>query len=456
MADSLFSKKTIRDIDLRGKTVLLRADYNVPIKDGKITDDYRIRQSVPTVKYLLGHGAKVVICSHLGRPTGPRDDEYSLLPVAKRLEKLLAADEPDHKADRSAVGTGAEVQFVPDCVGPTVEKAIAKLPRGKVLLLENLRFHPEEEQNDPAFAKQLASLADVFVQDGFGVVHRAHASTEGVTHYLPSVAGLLLEREVETITRVMRQPERPLVAVVGGAKIADKIDILQRFIEIADFVAVGGAMANTFLKAEGVDIADSLYDSDELGVAKDIMHRARAEAQKRRFVFYIPQDGVVAHRIDVASPTRIVDWSAHVIADIENYPRRPPASSGQIAEHEMILDIGPFTGAFIAGSMQLAGTVVWNGTMGVTETRGLRGPVGPFAHGTDLIMEAMLGQFGGGGSPSKPFSLVGGGDTVGYIQSRGLVKAFNHVSTGGGASLDLMAGRKLPGVEALLPAKGHK
>lgn len=438
MADSWFTKKTIQDIDLQGKTVLLRADYNVPLRDGEITDDYRIQQSLPTIQYLQQHGAKVVICSHLGRPKGPSDDTLSLMPVAKRLQALL----------------GSTVQFVPDCIGLKVEKAVQALDRTTVLVLENLRFYPEEEQNDPEFARKLASIADVFVQDGFGVVHRAHASTEGVTHYLPSVAGLLLAKEVGTITAVMKNPKRPLVAVIGGAKIADKIEILHQFIDKADIVAIGGAMANTFLKAEGVDVAASLVDNDELGVAKDILAKAQAETKKRKFTFYIPQDGVVASKIDKAAATRIVDWSAHVIADIEHYPKRAPASSGHIAADEMILDIGPFSGAFIAGSMQLAETVVWNGTMGVTETPGLQGPIGPFAHGTDLVMEAMLGQFGNG--PSKPFSLVGGGDTVGYVQSRGLVSAFGHVSTGGGASLELMAGRSLPGVEALLPVKDAK
>lgn len=416
--------------------MLLRADYNVPVSHGEITDDYRITQSLPTVKYLLEQGAKLVIISHLGRPTGPGDADASLKPVAVRLKKLL----------------GQDVTFVLNCVGPQAETAVKALKPGQVALLENVRFHPGEEKNDKDFAKQLASLADIFVQDGFGVVHRAHASTEGVTHYLPSVAGFLLEKEVDTITDVMLNPKRPLVAVVGGAKIADKIDILNRFIEISDFVAIGGAMANTFLKAQGIDVADSFYDKDELGVAKDILLKAKKEADKRRFTLYVPQDGVVAHKLDSSVRTRIVDWSAHVIADIENYPKRAPAGSGHIAPHEMILDIGPFTGAFIAGAMQQAETVVWNGAMGVTETKGLQGPIGPFAHGTDLIMEAMLGQFGIN-PKHRPFSLVGGGDTVGYIEGRGLVGAFNHVSTGGGASLELMAGRKLPGVEALMDKK---
>jgi phosphoglycerate kinase len=424
----MFTKQTVRDIDMHGKRVLLRADYNVPVEKGRITDDYRIQQSLPTVRYLLEHGASVIICSHLGRPKGPGDMDASLFPVAKRLQELL----------------GKTVEFATDCVGEPAQKAAANLKPGHVLLLENLRFHPEEEANDDDFAKQLAELADVFVQDGFGVVHRAHASTVAITRHLPSVSGLLLEKEVDTITRVMSEPARPLVAVVGGAKIADKIEVLHRLIALADFVAVGGAMANTFLAAKGVPIGDSLFDKADLPVARDIMRKAGAEAKKRPFVFAVPHDSVVASKIEPTAPTRIVDWSAHVIADIENYPKRAPVAASRVHAHEKILDIGPFSASFIAGAMQFAATVVWNGTMGVTETVGLQGPVGPYAHGTELLTEAMLGQFG-----HRPFTLVGGGDTVGYVESRGLVKAFDHVSTGGGASLELMSGKKLPGVEAL-------
>jgi 3-phosphoglycerate kinase len=424
----MFTKQTIRDIDLQGKTVLLRADYNVPLKDGKITDDYRIKQSLPTIHYLLQHNVKLIICSHLGRPSGPHDTANSLFPVAKRLQQLL---------DR-------HVEFATDCIGEPAQKAAAGLQHGEVLLLENLRFHPEEEANDDSFAVQLASLAEIFVQDGFGVVHRAHASTEAITHHLPSVAGLLLEKEVDTITNVMQEPKRPLMAIIGGAKIADKIDVLHRFIDIADFVAVGGAMANTFLAAKGIDVGDSLYDPADVPVARGIIRKAGAESKKRPFIFSIPFDGVVAHAISKTEPTRIVDWSAHVIADIDNYPKRAPISAHRVHAHEKILDIGPFSGSFIAGGVQLANTVVWNGTMGVTETAGLQGPIGPYAHGTELIIEALLGEFG-----HKPFTVVGGGDTVGYVESRKLVGAFGHVSTGGGASLELMGGRKLPGVEAL-------
>jgi phosphoglycerate kinase len=311
-----------------------------------------------------------------------------------------------------------------------------------------VRFHPGEEADDQDFAKQLASLADVFVEDAFGVVHHPAVSVSVLPKYLPGVAGLLLEKEVDTITNVMQNPQRPLMAIIGGAKIADKIDILRRCIKLADFVAVGGAMANTFLAARGFDVAESLYDKTDLPIAKDIMREAAAEAKQRRFIFAIPQDGVVVSKIDEMAPTRIVDWGTQAIADIEHYPKRVPASAGKLHTHEKIVDIGPFSGAFIAGGIQLSNTVVWNGTMGVTEIAGPQGPVGPYAHGTELIIEALTGDFG-----PKPFTLAGGGDTVGYIESRKLVDAFDHVSTGGGASLELMAGHKLPGVEALRDKK---
>lgn len=425
----MFTKKTINDVDLLGKRVLLRADYNVPLDDkGEITDDYRVQQSLETVRALLDKNVKLVICSHLGRPDGKIDPRLSLTPVAKRLSELL----------------GQEVVFAKDCVGAEVEKQAKALKPRQVLLLENLRFHPEEEKNDDGFAARLAKMGEIFVQDGFGVVHRAHASTEAITHHLSAVAGLLLEREVDIITNVMENPKRPLVAIVGGAKISDKIDVLNRFIEIADLVAVGGAMANTFLDAKGVKVGKSLVEQDDLGLARDIMQKAAEKSKNQHFVFYLPQDAVVATSLDKTATTRIVDWDAHVIADIESYPKQPASRSSTIDENEMILDIGPFSGAFIAGSLQNAETAVWSGTMGVTETPALNGPVGPFAHGTELIVEAMLGDWG-----NKPYSLVGGGDTVAYVEERKLAGSFNHVSTGGGASLELMAGRKLPGIEAL-------
>lgn len=427
-----FTKQTIREVDLTGKVVLLRADYNVPVKDGKITDDYRITKSLPTVEYILSKGGKLVICSHLGRPKNSGDASASLKPVAERLAKLL----------------GKPVGFSEECIGEDTKTKIAKLKKGDVLLLENLRYHKGEESNDPDFAKSLAEGADIFVQDGFGVVHRAHASTEAITHHLPSVAGLLVEQEVSTITGAMDNPEKPLLALIGGAKISDKIDLLERFIDSADIVAVGGAMSNTFLLAQGIEIGDSLAQRDELDIARKILAKAEKKAAKQPFVFYIPQDGVVAESLQSNTKTRIVDWSAQAIADIENYPKRPPRSAGQVKKHEKILDIGPFSGAFISGAMQLSKTVIWNGTMGVTEVEPLMSATGPFSQGTELVVEAMLGHSG-----NRPFTIVGGGDTVGYIEGRGLVEQFDHVSTGGGASMELMSGKKLPGVEALRDKK---
>lgn len=424
-----FSKQTIRDIELQGKRILLRADYNVPIgSKGEITDDYRIRKSLPTIQFLLEQGCSIVICSHLGRPASADDETCTLKPIADRLQELL----------------GREVGFVKDCIGKKAESAAQALEPGQVLLLENLRYHKEEEKNDEEFAKALAGLADIFVQDGFGVVHRAHASTDAVTRFLPSVAGLLLEQEVATITEVMENPQRPLMAIIGGAKISDKLDILNRLIDLADIVAVGGAMANTFLLAKGIEVGKSKAEPDDIPLAKDIMDKAAQKSKAGRFVFYLPQDGVVAASLEKNAETRIVDWDAHIIAAVEHYPKLPPHDSAIVRPEELILDIGPFSGSFISGAMQLAETVIWNGAMGVTETPGLHGPVGPFSHGTEVIVNAMIGEHG-----HKPFTVAGGGDTVGYIEDHKLTDVFNHVSTGGGASMELMSGKKLPGVEAL-------
>ena len=424
----MFPKKTIEDVDCSGKIILIRVDFNVPIKNGVVTDDYRIRQSLPTIKYLIDKQAKLILIAHLGRPEGKINHQYSLEPIAKVLSKMISS----------------KVFFASDCIGRPVSDQLAKMHDGQILLCENLRFHPEEEKNDLDFAKQLAQPAQLFVQDGFGVVHRAHASTEAITHCLPSVAGLLLKKEVETINTVMANPKRPLMAIIGGAKIADKLDLIKKFISLADIVAIGGAMANTFLLAQNISIGDSLADVGEVALAGDIINQAALESQNRQFIFFLPQDGVVSQKIDPTSPTRIVDWGTHVIAEVENYPKRVPSSASKVESNEKILDIGPFSGSFIAGCMQLVNTVVWNGTMGVTETNSLLGPIGPYAHGTELIIEALLGQFG-----HRPYSLVGGGDTVGYIENRGLINQFDHVSSGGGASLELMAGRELPGVMAL-------
>lgn len=427
----MFNKKTIYDYDIAGKKVLLRADYNVPLnKDGSVASNFRIQQSVPTIKALQDKGCQIVICSHLGRPKSSADTQFSLKPVARELSKLLKHD----------------VIFVNDCVGDSVKKATANMNSGDIVMLENVRFHDEEEKNDIDFAKSIVAStgAEVFVQDGFGVVHRAHTTTEAIARQLPALAGLLLEKEVNTITKVMAEPDRPLMAIIGGAKISDKIDIINLFLDKADVMVIGGAMANTFLKAQGIEVGDSLVDDEELDTAHDIMHKVRRVAKERKFIFYLPQDGVVATEIDKKTHTRIVDWDLHEIAEIEAYPAKPKSETSRVKGHEKILDIGPYSGAFISGTIQMVRTVVWNGTMGVSEVQAVHGPIGPFAHGTETIIDSLLGKYG-----NKPFSLIGGGDTAGYVEERGLTDMFSHVSTGGGASLELMAGKELPGVSVL-------
>lgn len=428
-----FNKKTIRDWDLRGKRVLLRADYNVPIKAGKITDDYRIKQSLPTIKFLLEQDVQLVIISHLGRPKTQFEKSASLSPVAERLSDLLTK----------------RVYFATDCIGEPAKKLADKLSNGQILLLENVRYHPEEEKNDKEFAKAIveASGAELFVQDGFGVVHRAHSTTDAIAKIIPGVAGLLLEKEVDTITRVMEEPTRPLVALIGGAKISDKIEILERLMDHADLVAVGGAMANNFLVAEGYKVGGSLVDKESIDEAKKILAKARKIERQRNFNFLVPIDAVVSTSIDGTKPTRIVDIDSHSLAAAEAYPKKPRYSASSIASDELVLDIGPMSAYQIAGAIKLANTVIWNGTCGVTETRGIAGADPPFAHSTKIVTEAMIGTTNK--HSNKPFTLVGGGDTVGYVENEGLIEDFSHVSTGGGASLELMSGHKLPGVEVL-------
>lgn len=429
-----FNKKTVKDVNLKGKRVLLRADYNVPVKDGRITDDYRVKQSLETVNYILDQEAKnLIILAHLGRPNGPNDKDCSLKPVANHLSDLLRK----------------KVHFVEDCIGEVAKQAVASLKDGEILLLENVRFHPEEEKNDKGFAKAIvdATSAEIFVQDGFGVVHRAHASTDAVARILPSAAGLLLEKEVDTITRVIEEPARPLVAVIGGVKIADKIGVLNRFIEIADCVAVAGAMANNFLVAEGYKLGKSIIDKEDLPEARKILATAKKAELERNFSFLVPVDAVVSKSKDGRSPTRVVDIASHSISAIEAYPKIPRNESFSVAPNEMILDIGPISAGYIAGAIKLAGTVVWNGTPGITEVKGIAGAEPPYEHATKMIVEAMIGP--SNKHKNKPFTLVGGGDTAGYVESQGLLDDFNFVSTGGGASLELLAGEKLPGVEVL-------
>jgi phosphoglycerate kinase len=430
----LFTKKTLKDVDLGGKQILLGSDYNVPLENGVIQDDYRVKMSLPTVQYILDqHPKKLVIMSHLGRPKGKVDPTLSLAPVAKRLSELL----------------NKEVRFAPDCIGDEVKKMVAELPEGGIILLENLRFHPEEEANDDGFAHQLAEVsgAEIFVENAFGNAHRTHASTVAIAKIVMGVAGLLVEKEVDTITNAMHNPTHPLVAVVGGAKISDKIEVLNNFIEKADAVAVVGALGNNFLLAEGIKLGQSMVESDLLDTTKEILEKAREAERTRNFCFFVPVDGVVSTVKDGTQPTRVVDFASHTLADIQAYPKKPEPASYEVGDNELILDIGPISAGRIAGAIELSNTVIWGGPCGMTEIQGIAGASDPFAHGTHVIVDSMIGA--SNNHQNKPFSVAGGGDTADYIQSAGLLEDFNHVSTGGSASLDLMAGKTLPAVDVL-------
>jgi phosphoglycerate kinase len=407
-----FNKKTISDVPLDGQRVLLRADYNVPLDGTKVDDDYRITQSLPTIEALRARGCQIVICSHLGRPDGKPDPALSLAPVAERLSELL----------------NEHVAFVPECVGDRVVQAVKHIGTGQVVLLENVRFHPEEEANDLAFAQRLAhdSGAAYFVQDGFGVVHRAHASTEAVTHYLPSVAGLLLQKEVTIITAAMENPKRPMVAIVGGAKISDKIKIVERFVDMADQLIIGGAMANTFLQYKGYEIGKSKHEEGQERLLQETYARALNKVSGKRSVdefLYLPVD--VAVTTDLQS-----DQQRRTVVNIQD-----------VTTDEFIVDIGAQTISHAVELLQGAGTVIWNGTMGVAEKEA-------FSNGSAYIADALAKQH------EITTSIVGGGDTADFVLHWDPKKggSFTHVSTGGGASLDLMAGEKLPGVEALMDA----
>ncbi|WP_098504877.1 phosphoglycerate kinase [Tepidiforma thermophila] len=389
-------KKTVRDIDVHGRRVLVRADLNVPIENGVITDDTRIRESLPTIRYLLDQGAQVIVCSHLGRPKGP-DPALSLAPVAGRMANLL----------------GQEVLFAEDCVGPKAEAAVQAMGH-HVLLLENLRFHPEEEKNDPEFARQLASLAEIFVNDAFGAAHRAHASTEGVTHYLPAVAGLLMEKEVKYLGALVANPPHPFAAVVGGAKVSSKLPAIQHLLPKVDLLLVGGGMANTFLKAKGYEIGASLVEDDLLDAARAVMR----DAETRGVELHLPVDVVVASRFAADAETATVPV-------------------GEVPAGWLILDIGPETVRQFANALQRAKAVVWNGPMGVFELE-------PFASGSFDLARAIAGL--------NAVTVVGGGETAAVVAAAGLQDRFTHVSTGGGASLEMLEGKTLPGVAALLDA----
>jgi len=426
-----FTKKTIKDIDIAGKRLLIRVDYSVEIDaHGEVVDDYKIRATLPTITYALEQGASVVLCSHLGRPGGVAKPELSLFPVAKHLRKLLERD----------------VEFVPECVGERAEKAASKCQPGQVLLLENVRFDSREEANDEGFAEELAGLADIFVQDGFAVTYRHHASVEAITHHMQSVAGLLLEREVSELSDVFADTAaKPLVTVIGGTSVSEKLHLIERAIASANVLVLGGQLATVFLHQMGVKTGKSPVDDADVPLVQQLLDLAREEHRSRNFLFVVPQDAVVAKRDDAAAALRIVDWSAHVIADIEAYPKRPLHESSQVTDDELILDIGPFTGAFIAGLTQFAGTVLWCGTMGDVLVNGQRNPIGPFAHGSELVVEALTGQFG-----HRPaHTVVAGDDTAQFVLSRGIAESFDHVSTGGGASLEILSGRSLVGVDVL-------
>jgi len=389
-------KKTVRDIEIRGKRVLVRVDFNVPLEEGRITDDRRIRESLPTLRYLLDQGATVILASHLGRPGGKVVPSLSLRPVGGRLEELL----------------GQEVRVLEDCVGPEVEEAVRNAPPGSILLLENLRFHPEEEANDPEFARSLARLAEVFVLDAFGTAHRAHASTVGVARFLPAVAGLLLEKELRYLGQVLEAPERPFVAVLGGKKVSDKIGVIQNLLARADALLIGGAMAYTFLRAQGYATGASLVEEEKLPLAHELLGKVHQE----RMRFLLPMDVVVADRISEDARVKVVPVQ-------------------EIPEGWIGVDIGPQTARRFAEEIRQARTVVWNGPMGVFE-------VPPFAAGTRAVAEAV--------ATCPGTTVVGGGDTAAALERFGLADRVDHVSTGGGASLEFLEGRELPGVAVLL------
>ncbi|HEY6195241.1 MAG TPA: phosphoglycerate kinase [Candidatus Eisenbacteria bacterium] len=398
-----FAKKTVQHLDCAGKRVLVRVDFNVPVKGGAVTDDTRIVAALPTIRYLLEKRARVVLCSHLGRPKGGPDAKYSLGPVRERLSRLLRQD----------------VAWAEDCVGPAAEAASRALADGHVLLLENLRFHPEEEQNDAAFARALARLGDCFVNDAFGTAHRAHASTEGVTHFLkPAVAGFLVQNELAYLGAALDRPKRPFVAVLGGAKISGKIDVIQALLGKVDRLLVGGAMMFTFLKSQARPVGRSLVEDDRLELAREVL----AEAARRNVELVLPVDCIASIAPDGSAPAtaKPVD---------------------QLSPNEMGVDIGPGSLTLFASKLRDAKTVLWNGPMGIFE-------VPAFAAGTMGVARAIAELRAGGA-----VTVVGGGDSVAAVQQSGLAERFTHVSTGGGASLEFLEGKVLPGVAALEDAE---
>jgi phosphoglycerate kinase len=386
------TKKTVRDLDLDGKRVLMRVDFNVPMADGVVTDDKRIRAALPTIQYVLDHGASLILMSHLGRPKGGPDPEFSLAAAAEALSKLL--ERP--------------VKMAPDSVGPEVEAMAAALQPGDVLMLENVRFHKEEEKNDPAFAAQLAKLGDVYVNDAFGSAHRAHASTEGVAKYLPAVSGFLMEQELEYLSKATENPVHPYVAILGGAKISDKIAVIENLLKKCDTLIIGGGMANTFLAAKGYDMADSLVEADSVATAKALLATGGDK-------ILLPVDAVVADRFDAEAESKVVD-------------------ADKVPAGWRMLDIGPESVKAFSDVLKDAKLVVWNGPMGVFEFP-------RFAEGTFAIARVL--------ADGSAITVIGGGDSASAVKKAGVAKKMTHVSTGGGASLEFLEGKELPGVAAL-------
>ncbi len=388
----MFAKKTIKDINVQNKKVLVRVDFNVPIKDGVISDDTRIRAALPTIQYLLERNAAVILCSHLGRPKDCVDPQYSMKPVADYLAKLIPQ----------------KVFFAEDCIGPVAKTAADALKGGEVLVIENTRFHAGETKNDPEMAKQLASLADIFVNDAFGSAHRAHASTAGVADYLPAVAGFLMEKEIQYLGQAIEDPKRPFIAILGGAKVSDKIGVIRNLLKKADEVLIGGGMANTFFKAQGYPVGDSLAEDEVLDVARELV---KDGANKLR----LPVDLVIADKFEDGAAQKVIP-------------------TGPVPDGWRILDIGPETVALYAKAIAGAKTVVWNGPMGVFEFPN-------FAKGTFAIAKAV--------ADSSAVSIIGGGDSVAAVNQTGLQDKISHISTGGGASLEMLEGLELPGLAVL-------
>lgn len=395
-AAGIFNKLTIEELNLKGKRVLIRVDFNVPLDDNlNITDDRRIREALPTINFAIDEGARVILCSHLGRPKGKPDLRFSLSPVVKRLMRLL----------------DKEVGFIPDCIGETVKKAVDKMKNGDVALLENVRFHPEEEKNDPEFAKALAANADYFINDAFGTSHRAHASTSGVARYLTSAAGFLMKREVEYLIGTVHNPLRPFTAILGGAKVSGKIGVIENLEDKVDRVIIGGGMAFTFIKAMGYEVGESLVEDDMLETAQ----RIRMKARKLGLKFYLPVDCVVAESMDPGAATKIV-------------------STQEIPKGWKALDIGPATARLFSDALANSKTIIWNGPMGMFE-------VDQFSRGTFAVARAVADAYA--------LTIVGGGDTALAVHRAGVTQAITFISTGGGASLELLEGRSLPGLVSL-------